>query len=60
MSIHYGPVEKFDSSFYPESLTLRIDGHQQSELKLETKSISFDKQFKTPFKIPDKYQEMRF
>ncbi len=60
MSIIYGPAEQFDSNYYPESLTLRIDGYQRSELKLETKSISFDNQFKTPFKIPDKYQEMRF
>jgi hypothetical protein len=60
ISVNYGIREKFNENLYPVSIQFSISGYQKSEINLETKNISFGSDFKTPFKIPDKYQAIRF
>jgi hypothetical protein len=60
ISVNYGMREKFNENLYPVSIQFSISGYQKSEINLETKNISFGSDFKTPFKIPDKYQAIRF
>ncbi|MDA3909847.1 MAG: DUF4292 domain-containing protein [Bacteroidales bacterium] len=60
VAIYYGMRKNFDAAFFPEYIRLIISGYQESEIKLDTKNISFGSEFKTPFKIPDKYQAIRF
>ncbi|MEA1874232.1 MAG: DUF4292 domain-containing protein [Bacteroidota bacterium] len=60
ISVNYGMREKFKEWLYPTRLQFIISGYQKSEINLETKNISFGSSFKTPFKIPDKYQAIRF
>jgi len=60
VAVYYGMHDKFNEVSYPANIRFIVSGYQQSEIKLETKNISFGSDFKTPFKIPDKYQAIRF
>lgn len=60
LAIYYGNYKNFNSVLYPQYIRFVISGYQESEIKLETKNIAFDSDFKTPFKIPDKFQAISF
>jgi len=60
VAVYYGKHDLYSEQSYPESIRFVISGYQKSEIELETKNISFGSDFKTPFKIPDKYQAISF
>jgi hypothetical protein len=60
LEIKYGITRQYEEYSYPESILFTLKGNNIIQIKLQTQSYSANKIVKTPFKIPEKYQEIKF
>jgi hypothetical protein len=58
--IEYSDHGVGDNNQYPDKITIRLSGQHNLSLELDMKKAEFGDTVKTPFKIPENYEPVRF